>query len=110
MSTQKIGRYAFLLGLAVSVIAGFVNVGYYGVLGLFALGVIVGVLNVTGKEVQSFLLGTIALMLVGTSLSLLSGIPGGDTLITIIQHFTAFVAGGALLVALREVYGITSTQ
>lgn len=110
MDMQKLGRYAFLLGLLISVLAGFMNIGYYGVLGLFVLGVIVGLLNVTGKEVQSFLLGTVALMLVGTSLSLLSGLPGGAAITAIIQHFTAFVAGGALIVALKEVYSVTSTK
>ena len=111
MNMEKIGRYLFLLGLVISVIAGFVNIPTWGVVGLFVLGIIVGVINITGKEVQPFLLGTVALMLVGvTSLSLMSAIPGGESVVSIIQHFTAFVAGGALIVALKEVYQLTSTK
>ena len=111
MNTEKVGRYLFLLGLVISVIAGFVNIPVWGLVGLLVLGIIVGVINITGKEVQPFLLGTVALMLVGTStLSLMATIPGGDVAAAIIQHFVAFVSGGALIVALKEVYQLTSTK
>ena len=71
MDMQKIGRYAFIAGLLISVLAGLMpmmgmNIGYMGLAALVVLGVVVGILNVTGKEVQPFLLGTIALMIVGT--------------------------------------------
>ena len=110
MNMEKIGRYLFLLGLVISVIAGFANVGIYGLVALFILGIIVGVLNVTGKEVQPFLLGTVALLLVGSALGVLSAIPGGEAVTAIIQHFTVFVAGSALIVALKEVYSVTSSK
>jgi hypothetical protein len=111
MDMEKLGRYTFVLGLVISVIAGFVNIPVWGLIGLLLLGVVVGLLNITGKEVQPFLLGTIALMLVGAStLSLMASIPGGEIIASIIRHFTAFVAGGALIVALKEVYSLTSTK
>ena len=110
MDMEKIGRYVFLLGLVISVLAGFVNLGFYGGTGLFVLGIVVGVLNVTGKEVQKFLLATVALMLVGASVNMLSALPGGGFVSIVIAHFTVFVAGGALIVALKEVYGVTKTK
>lgn len=112
MNMEKVGRYLFLLGLVISVIAGafYAAPDLYVVAGLFVLGIIVGVLNVTGKEVQSFLLGTVALLLVGNSLSLLSTLPFGSQIAGIIQHFVVFVAGGALIVALKEVYSVTSSK
>ena len=112
MDMTKIGRYLFLLGLVISVIAGFVYTApdMYVVAGLLILGIIVGVLNVTGKEVQACLWGTVALVLVGSALSALAALPGGTQVASIITHFTVFVAGGALIVALKEVYGVTSSK
>ena len=108
MNKQAIGRYAFLVGLIISVIAGFVTLDATIVAGLVVLGVIVGFLNVTGDEVQKFLLGTVALLLVGSALAVtlktLPMVPG------VLNAFTSFVAGAALLVALKEVYTITKSQ
>ncbi|MCX6814397.1 MAG: hypothetical protein NTY20_01995 [Candidatus Aenigmarchaeota archaeon] len=109
MNMEKIGRYLFLLGLVITVIAGFVDIGIYGLAGLFVLGIIVGILNITGKEVQPFLLGTVALLLVGSSLGALATITGPQV-VAIINNFITFVAGGALIVALKEVYSLTSSK
>jgi len=106
MNKETIGRVAFIVGLVISVVAGFVTLDATLYAGLVVLGVIVGFLNVTGEEVQRFLLGTVALMLVASSLKTVLGeVIGG-----IISAFTAFVAGAALLVALKEVYTITKSQ
>ncbi|MEM5871514.1 MAG: hypothetical protein QW051_01440 [Candidatus Aenigmatarchaeota archaeon] len=106
MNKQLIGRWAFIVGLVISVIAGFITLDATLYAALVVLGIIVGFLNVTGEEVQRFLLGTVALMLVASSLSSVLGeIIGG-----ILSAFTAFVAGAALLVALKEVYTITKSQ
>jgi len=111
MDLEKIGRYLFLVGLVISVIAGFVSIGTWGAVVLFIVGIVVGILNVTGSEVHSFLMSTVALMLVGTaSLGIISDIPGGAVAVMIIRYFTAFVAGGALVVALKEVLTITRTK
>ena len=111
MNLEKLGRLAFYVGLIISVLAGFVNLGAMGLLALVILGLIVGGLNVTGREVQKFLLATVALLLVGQAIRTLSTLPSvGDFVGTVISHFVAFVAGAALLVALREVYDITKSQ
>ncbi|MBI4181991.1 MAG: hypothetical protein HY520_03425 [Candidatus Aenigmarchaeota archaeon] len=105
---ERIGRIAFYAGLIVSVAAGFVNVGPMAVTGLMVLGIIVGLLNVTGSEVQRFLTGTVALLLAGFVLSATDAL--GATATTVLAHFVAFVAGAALLVALREVYAVTKAK
>jgi hypothetical protein len=106
MNKETIGRVAFIVGLVISVLAGFVTLDATLYAGLVVLGFIVGFLNVTGEEVQRFLLGTVALMLVASSLNTVLGeVIGG-----IISAFTAFVAGAALLVALKEIYTITKSQ
>ncbi|MBI4021046.1 MAG: hypothetical protein HY369_02290 [Candidatus Aenigmarchaeota archaeon] len=108
MNMERWGRIAFYIGLVIAVIAGFANVGDLGVAALVVLGIIVGALNVTGKEIHSFLVATIALLLVG---SVLSALPAfGGVLQAILDHFLAFVGGAALLVGLREVFQITKAQ
>ena len=105
MDLERVGRVAFYIGLLISVAAGFVNIGEMGLAALVVLGIIVGALNVTGKEVQKFLLATVALLLVGSTISAIPAI--GATLQVILSHFISFVAGAALVIALREVYDIT---
>jgi hypothetical protein len=106
---EKIGRWAFLLGILVSVAAGFMDLGSLGIGLLAALGLVVGLLNVTGKEVQRFLIGTVALMLVGTAgINIVASF--GGFIANIVSAFTAFVAGAAFIVALREVYSVSKDK
>ena len=111
MDMTKIGRWAFIAGLVISIIAGILpyfgmTIGEIGIAALVVLGIVVGFLNVTNKEVQPFLLGTIALILVGIALnSVLTG-----TIKDVLSAFVAFVAGAALIVALKEVYAVTSSK
>lgn len=100
---ETVGRIVFYLGLVISVVAGFMDIGAMGVYALVAFGVIVGLLNVTGKEVHTFLLATIALLISGIALSTVLGAVGA----AILSAFVAFVAGAALVVALREVIVVT---
>lgn len=107
MNMEQIGRWLFLLGAAVSVVVGFMpNLGNEAIVGLFVLGIIIGILNVTGKESHSFLLAAVALLLVGSATgSVLGGLAA--QLEAALNAFTVFVAGAALLVALREVVTIS---
>ena len=108
MKMEAIGRYAFIVGLVISVLAGFIDIGAMGLAALVVLGIVVGFLNVTGKEVERFLIGTIALMLVGTVGINLPAVGGLVT--NILSAFVSFVAGAALVVALKEIYGITKEK
>ena len=103
-----IGSFAFLIGLIISVAAGFVEIGTMGLGILVVLGIIVGLVNITSKEVSDFLLATIALMLVGTvglSIPLI-----GSLVSNILSAFISFVAGAALIVALKEALSITKSK
>ena len=102
---EMIGKWAFIIGLVVSVIAGIVSIGTTGLTWLVVLGIVVGFLNVTNKEVTGFLIATIALMMVGSVGLSLPAI--GSFVTSILSAFTAFVAGAALIVAVKEVFSIT---
>ncbi len=110
MDKEAVGRYAFIVGLVISVIAGLltlanISIGSMGLAALVVLGIVVGLLNVTGSEVQKFLIGTIALILVGSVGATFGGVVAG-----IVSAFTSFVAGAALIVALKEIYTITKSK
>jgi len=110
IKSEIAGRLAFITGIIISIITGFLDIGGFGMLFLIALGVLVGFLNVTGAEVPRFLLATVALMLVGSIINTTignAGIMNVDIPKNILNTFSTFVAGAALIVALKEVFVIT---
>ena len=102
---EMLGKWAFIIGLIISIIAGIVSIGASGLVWLVVLGIIVGLINVTSKEVTGFLIATIALMMVG---SVGLNLPAVGSFVTsIVTAFTSFVAGAAFIVAIKEVLSIT---
>ena len=99
---QMVGRVAFYIGLAISIVAGWIDVGTTGSLVLVILGFAVGLLNVTGKEASRFLLATLVLLAAGMALGGVFGESVGKAL----GAYVAFTAGAAIVVALKEVYSI----
>jgi hypothetical protein len=99
------GQWAFTLGIVVSIVGGIIGTAYATAITyiLLLLGVIVGLLNITEKEVSGFLLAVIALLLVGSAG--LEKIPEvGGTIGVILSNVAAFVAPAAIIVALQAVY------
>src|SRR3989344_4532393 len=108
MGMQKIGSWSFIIGLLIALI-----VGLFGDLGgtvagiLVILGIIVGFLNVTDKEVHGFLVASIALLLAGGAGNLMSSVPiAGPYLSQILTNFAIFVAPAAIVVAVKELIGL----
>lgn len=119
---EKIGGWAFIIGILLAIIGGlisglnFAEPGWI-IIALVIIGLIVGFLNVSDKEITPFLIAAIALMSMGGGASgtikdsLDKVLPGlGSVLISVTTHIVAFVAPAALIVALIEVYKITSTS
>ena len=102
MRSAMLGRWAFIVGLVLAVVAGLFFFEAAWVLWvLVSLGVIVGLLNITHKQTQSFLLASIALALSATALA---GIPFvGEILTNILRFVAAFVAAAMIVVALKTV-------
>jgi hypothetical protein len=119
---EKIGGYAFILGVLIAVIAGIavgLSMGQSWIgwvpFALFLLGIVVGILNVGDKEVVPFLTAAIALMLTesaGTSLLTIDKVlpPIGLILQQMVHHIVVFVAPAALIIAILEFWKIASTQ
>ena len=105
---EVIGKWAFLLGLVVAVLAGFVVVPYSALI-LFVLGLIVGLLNVAAKETTQFLVATVALMVgAATTVTVVPAL--GTVLQAILSSFVAFVAAAALVVAIKAVIELSSKK
>lgn len=109
---QQIGHWAFLIGVLVAIIGGFLMniLGETAVFSaLFALGVIVGLLNITIRETTDFLVATMALILV--SAANLRLIPYfGFILQNILNTLLFFVVPAAIIVALRAVWVLASRE
>ncbi len=113
MSYEKLGGWAFILGVVIAIIAGLasgaldaISAGYV-TLALVVLGLIVGFLNIGDKEVNNFLIAAIAVVLLGTAnLAVIPLI--GIYLASMVLNVAAFVAPAALVVALKSVYNLSS--
>ena len=110
LDTQKLGSWAFILGVLIAVVSG-LAAGYMSAyagwvaLALVVLGLIVGFLNIGSKEVNDFLIAAIALSMLGISAAGLNFIPMfGPLLVAMVQNVASFVAPAALIVALKAVY------
>jgi len=102
MNREKIGKWAFIIGLVLAVLAGIFFQPGWAIWVLAILGVIVGLLNVTAEETRGFLLASIALTLSATALNTLPVI--GTVLSYVLPFVVAFVAGGMIVVALKELF------
>ena len=108
MEMKEIGSYIFLLGIIVAVVAGLaVNYisAYTEIIGviLVIVGIIVGLLNIEAKEVESFLIAAIALAVTGgASFGALGTI--GLYLSAIVTNIATLVAPAAVIVAIKAVY------
>lgn len=114
MANEKIGSWAFILGVLLAIVLGlagsyFPDLHSYLVLALVVLGLLVGLINITDKEIKVFLIAAIALSMVGGISSGLLAIdtvlkPVGTYLQMIVQYIATFVYPAALVVALKAFY------
>jgi len=102
MNRETIGKWAFIIGLVLAVLAGIFFQPGWAIWVLAILGVIVGFLNVTVEETRSFLLASIALTLSATALNTVPVI--GTVFKYILPFVAAFVAGATIVVALKELF------
>ena len=100
--TPSIGKWAFIIGLVVAVLAGLLFQPGWAIWVLAILGLIVGLLNVTAEDTRSFLLAAIALTLSATALNTLPIV--GTALSFILPFVVAFVAGATIVIALKELF------
>ncbi|MBN1503124.1 hypothetical protein JW930_06265 [Candidatus Woesearchaeota archaeon] len=110
----KVGPWAFIFGLFVAILtASFVRPSPGLLWFLAALGAIVGLMNITDKEIRTYLIATIAFLISSSSLvTVIEGIPVfGATMASYVRPFmtnvVVFIAPGAAIVALKALYAIS---
>ncbi|MEM0437721.1 MAG: hypothetical protein QXU54_00290 [Candidatus Micrarchaeia archaeon] len=116
VSLKQIGPYAYIAGVVLALILGFVapsSLLWALILGL--LGIVVGLLNITDKEVNTFLLASVAFIVSASSLSDLlvklgqmlgmdaTAMVGGG-LASALGYMVAFTAPAAALIAVLALY------
>lgn len=101
MDLIRIGHWAFLGGIVLAILAGFVAIPYLTIV-LFVLGLIVGFLNIKEKESASFLVAVITLLLIGVA-SLEFG-KLAPVIVPALNSFIAFVSAAGLVVAIKQVW------
>ena len=106
---QKLGHYAFLVGIVLAVIVGLFPTAMskeVAALILVLLGLVVGFLNVTAKETTPFLIATIALLVAGGAGLDIIGYGIGAKLVSILEFVVVFVAPASIIVALKAIYAL----
>ncbi len=100
---DKLGKYAFIAGAVLAIVAGLLNFTAGWVFWVLALlGLVVGFLNVTGEETHGFLLAAIALLLSATSLRTLPEL--GERITPALENLSVFISPAALIVALKALF------
>jgi len=108
---KKLGHYAFLLGIGIAIIAGFFPAAIAGTaLLLVVLGLIVGFLNVSHREVNEFLIASIVLIVSGSAgLRAITFMNLGGYLASILSNIGTFVAPAAIVVAIKAVWAMAKS-
>lgn len=132
MDTGKIARWAFAAFVIIAIVMGLIvgymaysadlhwadtgvsNTNAYVTLVLLILGIVVGLISITSKEVTPFLIATIALIVATTSnvwqpLNTIHALLY-DWAVAILSYIVAFVAPAAVIIAIRSVVAIERTK
>jgi len=110
---KKLGNYSFTIGVILAIVLGLVSLGsatpWLSSL-LVVLGLIVGFLNVTGKETREFLMVATVLIIaaaLGGASSTLGGVNViGAYLSGIFSQILAFVVPATVVVALKDIWNL----
>ena len=99
-----VGKVSFLVGLVIAVAGGLgFEQAWFGWV-LAVLGLIVGFLNITDKESQTFLLAAIALIVAANAVGAIPYI--GEAVSRIIANLVLFVGGAVLIVAVKSLFAV----
>ncbi len=127
MEYERIARWAFAAFVVIAIVMGLVvgymaygadanvsNVNAYVTLILLILGIFVGLVSITMKEVQPFLIVVIALIVAGIS-NVWQPLNTIHPLLyywayAILSYITAFVAPAAVIIAIRSIFAMEKAK
>lgn len=106
---SKIGFFAFIIGLILCIIGGFFeswpdNTAVIVI--LIVLGLIVGFLNITAKEITLFLIATIALIVTGRVFGNLTFLGIGEYLDRALSLVATLMAPAAVVASIKALWAV----
>ena len=105
-----IGFAAFIVGMVIAIVAGImIALGQqwdWVVLVLVLLGITIGVLNITSKEIIPLLLATIALVVVGGVFAPIKTLGLGRILDSILSLVATLMAPAAVIAAIKALWAV----
>jgi len=104
---SMIGFWAFIVGLILSIVGGIIAPqNSVIVLILVILGLIVGFLNITAKEITLFLVATIALVVVGGVFEPIKVLGIGAILNNMLGYVATLMAPAAVVAAVKALWAV----
>ncbi|HZX12708.1 MAG TPA: hypothetical protein VFE88_04600 [Candidatus Nanoarchaeia archaeon] len=106
---EKAGSWSFILGFLVALVLGVVGTLSTTLVSvLLVLGLIVGLLNISDKEIVPFLVATVALVVSGSAVATIEQVP--RVIDSILVNITIFVVPAAVVASLKAIYELASTR
>lgn len=107
----RIGHYSFIAGIIIAVIVGLIPQfrGDIAIWIMVVLGIIVGLLNISAKEINSFLIAAVALI-IASSASALSLAVIWVGLTSILGNIIIFIAPAAIIVSIKAVVKLAEAR
>ena len=101
---EKVGSWSFIIGFIVAVVLGAVGYSVTGL--LLVLGTIVGLLNISDREIVPFLVACIALIIAGSVAPAVPFLSVGRVLANVV----VFVVPAAIIAALKAIIALASSR
>lgn len=115
MIDQKYGSWAFIIGVVLAIIIGLLGTTVFGgfadmlPLVFVILGIIIGLLNISDKEITSFLVAVVALLVAGgVNWAVIPTV--GTMLGSIFANIAALMAPAAIIVGIKAVWNLASAH
>jgi len=119
MMDKRFGHYSFVIGILLAIILGIASSARFSTGTqtaltslLILLGVMVGILNITGKETREFLLTTAVLVIVASlSINLLRSVAYvGFVLGDLFSAMLAFTVPAVIVVCIKNIWRLSKTK
>ncbi len=102
-----IGFWCFIIGLVVAVACGIVlPQNEIIVVVLVILGIVIGLLNITAKEIMLFLVATVALIVAGNVFEPLTVLGIGTILDNMLSYVATLMAPAAVIAAIKALWAV----
>jgi hypothetical protein len=103
----KIGFWAFIIGLILAIVGGLVAPSNDAIIVILViLGLLVGLLNITGKEIMLFLVATVALIVAGGAFAPLNAGNLGAKLDDMVRLIATFMAPAAVVASIKALWAV----